>query len=60
MSSSEGTSLYAPAYATFGDYPLKKDDIPGSIFFIVIFALLGVVNMVIYWSNIARGHKFVP
>ncbi|KAK9317644.1 hypothetical protein V1524DRAFT_445046 [Lipomyces starkeyi] len=58
MSSSEGTSLYAPAYATFGDYPLKKDDIPGSIFFIVIFALLGVVNMVIYWSNIARGHKF--
>ncbi|KAK9486915.1 hypothetical protein V1527DRAFT_405475 [Lipomyces starkeyi] len=60
MSSSEGTSLYAPGYATFGDYPLKKDDIPGSILFIVIFALLGVVNLVIYWSNIARGHKFVP
>ncbi|KAK9372218.1 uncharacterized protein V1513DRAFT_453129 [Lipomyces chichibuensis] len=49
-----------PAPALFGDYPLRKDDIAGSVICIVCFFVLAVTNMTIYRRNLARGHKFVP
>ncbi|KAK9491632.1 hypothetical protein V1508DRAFT_421474 [Lipomyces doorenjongii] len=52
--------MLAPRPAVFGDYPLRKDDIAGSVVCIVCFFVLAVTNMTIFRRNLARGHKFVP
>ncbi|KAK9358339.1 hypothetical protein V1504DRAFT_461498 [Lipomyces starkeyi] len=46
--------------AIFGDYPVRKDDIAGSVVCIVCFFVLAVTNMTIFRRNRARGHKFIP
>ncbi|KAJ8098657.1 hypothetical protein POJ06DRAFT_257633 [Lipomyces tetrasporus] len=46
--------------AMFGDYPVRKHDIAGSVVCIVCFLVLAVVNMTMLRRNLARGHKFIP
>ncbi|KAK9465724.1 hypothetical protein V1512DRAFT_265244 [Lipomyces arxii] len=46
--------------ATFGDIPVASKDVPASAVVIAMFAVLAVVNMTIFRTNLRRGHKFVP